>query len=70
MLNKKLAYLERYYPEKSEFQKTLEREIQMTKAGKMKPVPKTEYQGARSKWIYENMYQLNTHTNMNPDFDI
>ena len=69
-LDKAWRYLNRYYPETSEYQKTLEREAKMAFQNRERvDLDEDNIIGSRSKYLYDQMYHLPLNPTMNPDQD-
>ena len=71
-LNQKWRFLNRYYPEATQYQRSLETEAQMFKEQQLQEVPykNVKYTGVVAGHLYDQMYQLPKMVNVNPDWDV
>ena len=70
VLDHSWRYLDRYYPETSEYQKALERDAEMAFKNKRKTdVLAPVYMGAKSRYVYDQMYQLPKDPYLGQDID-
>ena len=66
-LNKKWQYLNRFYPEATEFQKNLAREAELHKFRGMRPELSGKDLSLQEKMIYSQMYRLAPYTPITSD---